>query len=193
MHRFFEPHVQTQTSTEAYKRVLSDSGVSQPVLDDHDKRIIRETLAGTTTYVGSQSGKRGLIDDPRDAGGLESFPTTVRPASWDANNDGIADWWDGSTGGAGYTAIEGYLNFMADPHAFVAPSASVTIDLAPLAAGFQSPTFQVSGASKGTVSVSGATATYRAGGSAGIDFFDVAIRDSQGSTWTRRFGVAIFR
>jgi hypothetical protein len=34
---FFEAYVDTQTSTEAYKRVLSDSGASQPVQDDHDK------------------------------------------------------------------------------------------------------------------------------------------------------------
>jgi len=172
--------------------VLSDSGASQPVFDDHDKRIIRETLAGTYTYVGSQSGKRGLIDHPNDAGGLESFPTTVRPNTWDSNNDGIADWWDGSTGGAGYTPIEGYLNFMADPHAFVPPSSAVSIDLASLASGFQNPNFQVSGATKGTVTVSGSTARYQAGGAKGVDYFDITIRDSQGSTWTRKFGIAIF-
>lgn len=188
---FFESHVETQSSTEAYKRVLSDSGASQPVFDDHDKRIVRETMSGTTTYVGSQSGKKGLIDHPDDAGGLEPFPSTTRPADWDADNDGIADWWDGSTGGEGYTALEGYLNFMAEPHAFVAPSAAVSVDLAALAAGFTSPTFQVSGATKGTVAVSGTSANYQAGAVIGIDYFDIAIRDTEGSTWTRRFGVVI--
>ncbi|GKT46798.1 putative pectate lyase D [Colletotrichum spaethianum] len=189
---FFESHVDTQSSTEAYKRVVSDSGVSQPVRDIHDARIINETLTGTATYVGSVSGKKGLIDDPKDAGGLEDFPKATRGATWDADGDGIADWWDGSTGGEGYTAIEGYLNFMADPHAFVTPSTSIDIDLALLALGFKEPTFTVSGGEKGEVTVNGSKAKYAAGAEAGIDHLDINIKDSEGSTWSRKFGVAIF-
>lgn len=185
-------YVETQPSTEAYKRVVSDSGASQPAKDDHDRRIVNETLTGTYTYVGSVSGKKGLIDNEADVGGLEDFPTTTRSASWDADDDGIADWWDGSTGGDGYTVIEGYLNFMADPHAFVAPGGSVEIDLAELATGFVEPVFTVSGAKKGTVTVDGSTATYGTSEEAGVDYFEVAIEDSEGSTWSRKFGIAIF-
>lgn len=190
--RLFEPYVETQSATEAYKRVLSDSGASQPVFDDHDKRIVRETLEGTTTYVGSKSGKKGIIDSDADAGGLESFPTTVRPVDWDTNNDGIADWWDGSTGGIGYTVLEGYLNFMAEPHSYVSPSQSITINLTHLALGFSDPSFRVTGATKGSTSVNGTAATYTAGSLTGIDYFDVAINDSEGSTWARRYGIAIY-
>lgn len=172
--------------------MLSDSGASQPVKDDHDKRIVNETLHGTYTYVGSVSGKKGLIDNEADAGGLEDFPTTTRPASWDADDDGIADWWDGSTGGEGYTVIEGYLNFMAEPHAFVAPGGSVDVDLAALAKGFVEPVFTVSGAEKGTVKVSGSAATYSTSEKEGIDYFDIGIEDSEGSTWSRKFGIAIY-
>ena len=190
--RFHQTSVDTQASTEAYKRVLSHTGASQPVLDEHDQRIIHETLEGTTTYTGSVSGKKGIIDSPDDVGGLEDFPAATRDASWDANGDGIADWWDGSTGGDGYTAIEGYLNFMADPHVFVAPGASVTIDLAVLlAAGLVDPSFEVSGASLGTVTVSGGEATYEAG-EAGVERLEVVIEDSEGSSWTRTLGVAVF-
>ncbi|TDZ32228.1 putative pectate lyase C [Colletotrichum spinosum] len=189
---FFEPFVETQPSTEAYKRVLSDAGVSQPVHDEHDARIINETLAGTAAYRGSVSGKKGLIDDPKDAGGLEDFPEAKRAASWDADGDGIADWWDGSTGGEGYTPIEGYLNFLADPHAFVSPSKSVEVDLAALALGFKEPSFTVAGAKKGEVTVAGTKATYAAGADKGVDSFEVSIKDSEGSAWTRTFGVAIF-
>ncbi|KAF9693272.1 hypothetical protein EKO04_008904 [Ascochyta lentis] len=188
---FFESFVETQRASEAYKRVLSDSGVSQPVQDDHDKRIINETLTGTTTYTGSVGGKKGIIDNPKDVGGLEDFPTVKRSASWDADGDGIADWWDGSTGGEGYDVIEGYLNFMADPHAFVAPSSSVKIDLAALAVGFTKPTFTVEGATLGTVEVSGSTATYTSKG-AGIERLTISIEDSEGSKWSRSFGVAVF-
>ncbi|OLN95660.1 putative pectate lyase C 1 [Colletotrichum chlorophyti] len=189
---FFESHVETQPSTEAYKRVVSDSGVSQPVRDNHDARILNETLTGTATYVGSVSGKKGLIDDPKDAGGLEDFPTVKRAASWDADGDGIADWWDGSTGGDGYTPIEGCLNFLADPHAFVSPSKSVEIDLVSLFLGFKEPTFTVAGAEKGVVAVSGTKATFKAGATAGIDQFEIKVKDSEGSEWSRKFGVAIF-
>ncbi|KAL1610187.1 hypothetical protein SLS60_001852 [Paraconiothyrium brasiliense] len=190
---FFESYVETQSSTEAYKRVVSDTGVRSPMMDDHDKRIVNETVAGTQTYKGSKTGKAGIIDDPADVGGLEDFATVTRDSSWDADNDGIADWWDGSTGGDGYTAIEGYINFMAEPHAFVGPSKSVKIDLnALLAAGFQSPTFAVSGSTKGAVTVSGSNATYTASSATGIDYINVAIKDDEGSTWARKVGIAIF-
>ncbi|KFA46953.1 hypothetical protein S40293_10719 [Stachybotrys chartarum IBT 40293] len=189
---FFESYIDTQLSTEAYKRVLSDSGASQPVFDDHDMRIIEETLTGTATYNGSVTGKPGLIDNEADVGGLEDFPTTVREASWDADDDGIADWWDGSTDGEGYTPMEGYLNFMADPHAFVSPSASVTIDIARLAAGFNNPTFEVTGETLGTVSVDGNEINYVAGSEAGVERLTLNINDADGSEWSRPFGIAIF-
>lgn len=182
----------TQSASEAYKRVLSDSGASQPVFDDHDKRIANETLTGTYTYAGSVSGKKGLIDNEADAGGLEDFPAATRPATWDADDNGIADWWDGSTGGEGYTPIEGYLNFMAEPHVFVEPDGNVVLDLGALARGFVDPVFTVSGESKGTVQVDGVKATYVAGSDEGIDHLTVDIEDSEGSTWSRPFGVAIF-
>ncbi|KAM0284666.1 hypothetical protein ACHAQH_001819 [Verticillium albo-atrum] len=190
---FFPSYVETQTSTEAYKRVLSDAGVSQPVVDNQDSRIFNETLTGTYTYVGSKSGKLGLIDNPADVGGLEDFPTVTREASWDADGDGIADWWDGSTGGEGYEPIEGYLNFMADPHAYVAPGKSVTVDLKTIFRGFEDePTFSVEGADKGTVEVEGSYVLYAAGDEAGIDYIEVTVKDGEGSSWTRTVGVAIF-
>ncbi|KAJ4299073.1 hypothetical protein N0V90_004317 [Kalmusia sp. IMI 367209] len=190
---FFEPYVDTQSSTEAYKRVVSDSGASSPIQDDHDKRIIKETITGTQTYQGSKTGKKGIIDDPVDVGGLETFPTTTRSSSWDADNDGIADWWDGSTGGDGYTSIEGYINFMAEPHVFVSPGKSVQVDLtALLAAGFKSPTFTVNGSTKGMATVNGGNMTYVAGATAGIDHVVVVIKDSEGSSWTRKVGFALF-
>lgn len=163
------------------------------MLDDHDTRIVRETLEGTYTYVGSVSGELGLIDDPADAGGLEDFPTVVRDASWDADGDGIADWWDGSTGGGGYTPIEGYLNFMADPHTFVEPGATARINLGTLAAGFVAPVqYAVTGAEKGSASVDGAYLTYKAGSSPGIDHLTIAIADAEGDKWERPYGIAIF-
>ncbi|KAL4801799.1 pectin lyase fold/virulence factor [Aspergillus unguis] len=191
---FFPSHITEQSSTEAYKRVLSDSGVSQPVRDNHDTRIIQETLDGNATYRGSVSGIPGLIDNEADVGGLEDFPTTTRSASWDADDDGVADWWDGSTGGDGYTAIEGYLNFMAEPHVFVIPGGNVNLDLESLAKGFVQPAFTVGQTENGLgdVAVDRGMATFTSSGDAGVDYFTVSVKDKEGSTWEVRVGVAVF-
>lgn len=188
---FFESFVTTQAASEAYKIVLSDSGVSQPIQDSHDKRIILETLNGNATFTGSVGHKRGIIDKTSDVGGLEPFPTTRRSEDWDKDGDGIADWWDGSTGGGGYTPLEGYLNFMAEPHAFVSPSAKVEIDLASLAKGFVNPSFRVIKAEFGSVSVLGSKAIYTAS-KTGIEHLTILVEDSTGSKWSRPFGVAVF-
>ncbi|KAM0263682.1 hypothetical protein ACHAPA_008656 [Fusarium lateritium] len=188
---FFPSFVETQKSTEAYKYVLSDSGASQPTLDDHDKRIIQETLAGSYNYTGSVSGKKGLIDNPKDAGGLEDFPEARRESTWDADGDGIADWWDGSTGGEGYTVIEGYLAFMAEPHSFAEPAGSLNIDLGVLAAGFNKPSFTVTGAKLGSIKVDGSMALYAAG-KAGVERLQVTIKDKDGSEWVRSYGIGVY-
>lgn len=190
---FFPSYIEEHTSSEAYKRVLSDSGAQQPVQDNHDARIISETLEGSYTYSGSVTGKPGLIDSDADAGGLEEFPRTTWPAFWDADGDGIADWWDGSTGGEGYTVVEGYLNFMADPHVFVTPEGEVDVDLKALTAGFASPRFEVSVEPElGEVVVSEGAATYSSNGEAGVDYFTVGVEDEEGSRWERKIGVGIF-
>ncbi|KFA68598.1 hypothetical protein S40285_10437 [Stachybotrys chlorohalonatus IBT 40285] len=95
---FFESYVDTQSSTEAYKRVLSDSGASQPVFDDHDM----------------------------------------------------------------------------------------------LAAGFNNPTFEVTGEILGAVSVDGNDINYVAGSETGIERLTLKINDADGSEWSRPFGIAIF-
>ncbi|KAL4868985.1 hypothetical protein BDV12DRAFT_208865 [Aspergillus spectabilis] len=181
---FFPSHITEHPSTLSSKIVLSDSGASQPIQDTHDARIIEETLTGTATYSGSVSGKPGLIDNEADVGGLEDFPTITRPDTWDSDNDGIPDWWDGSTGGDGWTVIEGYLNFMAESHVFVTPGGSVEVDLGGLARGFVEPAF--------SVVVDGEKAVYTSNGETGVDWFTVGVEDSEGSVWERRVGVAVF-
>lgn len=125
--QFFEPHVKTQTATAAYEDVLANVGANRP-LDDHDKRIIKETKDGSYTYKGSRTGFKGLIDNEADAGGLETYPQQTRPAGFDTDNDGMPDAWetahglkpaDPADGNAttlsklGYTNLEMYLNELA--------------------------------------------------------------------------------
>ncbi|KAH7090138.1 pectate lyase [Auriculariales sp. MPI-PUGE-AT-0066] len=187
----FMPNTVTySTATEAYKQVTSDVG-AWPV-DSQDTRIVQETLAGTYTYVGSYTGKKGLIDDPADVGGLESWPDTTKP-SWDTDSDGdgVPDWWDSSTGGSiGWTAMDGYLNWLSDPHQFIAPGASATIALGDLFKGFSGSTYTAT-TDKGFVSVSGSTATFTGPSIAAIACLTLSVTDSEGSKWSRTYGVAI--
>ena len=71
---FFPSYATIHTAKDAYKSVLSDVGCNLPLLDEHDQRIVRETLEGSYTYVGSETGKKGLIDNEADAGGYENYP-----------------------------------------------------------------------------------------------------------------------
>ncbi|KAH8801245.1 pectate lyase [Flagelloscypha sp. PMI_526] len=190
---FWQDHVTTQSAAEAYKIVLADSGASSPVQDDHDARIINETITNLPLYKGSVSGKIGLIDNEADVGGLESFPTTVRQANWDTNNDGIADWWDGSTGGVkGWTAMDGYLAFMSDPHYFVKFGQTVSIPVTTLGAGFVNPKFSITGATKGLVVVLGKKAIYTPLKKSGVEKLTLHIVDAEGTKWSRTIGVAIW-
>lgn len=124
---FFEHHVVTHSAQEAYENVLADVGCNVPMLDDHDKRVIRETRAGTTTYKGSKSGLPGLPDSQDDVGGWEDYPEIGRPANWDTDRDGMPNKWETGKGlnphdaedgaedpdGDGYTNLEDYLNGLA--------------------------------------------------------------------------------
>lgn len=123
---FFPHHVETHTATKAYENVLADVGCNVPMLDDHDKRVIAETRAGTTEFKGSKSGLPGLPDSQDDVGGWENYPEIHRPANWDTDGDGMPDKWESEKGfdpddpmdgtldpdGDGYTNLENYLTWL---------------------------------------------------------------------------------
>lgn len=125
---FFPSHAKVRSAAEAYEAVLMDVGATRPVQDDHDKRVIAETRAGTAKYKGSRSGLPGLPDSQADVGGWEAYPTIIRPDNFDTDKDGMPDEWEkkhglnpASTadgGGTqlskdGYTNVEMYLNELA--------------------------------------------------------------------------------
>ena len=124
---FFEPHVTTHSAEEAYENVLADVGCNVPMLDDHDKRIIREVREGTFTYRGSVSDMPGLPDSQEDVGGWEEYPEIHRAEDWDVDGDGMPGKWEAEKGlnpsdasdgpvdpdGDGYTNLEDYLNWLA--------------------------------------------------------------------------------
>ena len=152
---YFESQATVQTATQAYQSVLSDVGCNQPEMDNHDQRMVSETLSGTTSTRGSRSGKKGLIDKESDAEGFEGLNIirAQRPADWDTDQDGMPDWYETCTGSdpatadnntvqQGYTLLEHYLNRMAEPH-FVSDGKLFNVPLKTYFQGFTNPNFSL--------------------------------------------------
>jgi hypothetical protein len=212
---FFEPYVTTQTATNAYKIVLSDVGCNQPLLDDHDARVVRETIDGTYTYTGTgpYGGFPGLPNSQDDVGGWEDYPALIRPANFDTDHDGLPDWWERLKGlntnspagdfsdanadlvGDEYTELEHYLNWMAAPHVDCLANASVDVDLTALTRGFTntSPVYSVFNPTNGTVTlVGGRTARFTPTvATNSLGSFVFAVVDAKGDTMTNSVGVRI--
>ena len=202
--------------TNAYKRVLSDVGCNQPVIDDHDARVIRETIDGTYTYTGQgiYGGSPGLPNSQNDVGGWEDYGNAVRPADWDTDNDGLPNWWEqiegsnpnsapgdfsdsnGDPDGDEFTNLEDYLNWLAMPHFDCTNGAPLDIDLTQFTRGFtnNSPVYSVTAPDKGTVILVGnghtarftSTMTTNALGS-----FIFSVTDAQGYNMTNTVGLRL--
>lgn len=156
---FFPSYATIEPAGLAFKTVLSDVGCNQPVLDDHDVRMVSETLNGTTSTVGCKSGIAGLIDRESDAGGYENYPEDVRPADYDTDQDGMPNWWEealrlnpqqadnnSDANRDGYTALEDYLNWLAEPHYIINAGEATDINIGKLFAGFNNdPYFEFAG------------------------------------------------
>ena len=205
---FFPSYATIHSAEDAFKIVLSDVGCNSPELDNHDIRMIDETLNGTTSTIGWHSKHRGIIDRESESAeggfaGLNIYEAS-RPANYDTDQDGMPDWWENLVGSNtaaadnnddpdhdGYTLLEDYLNWLAETHRILGTNSQTAISLQSLFTGFtKSPAYSVQ-------SVSGtATANITDGNlqikttDAGLTAFDVTVTDSEGTTMTRRVNVA---
>ena len=114
-------HTTLQPAWDAYESVLRHAGASLH-RDKQDTRIVGEVRAGTYTYEGSHGSTLGMIDQPSDVGGWETYRQTDAPL--DTDGDGMPDAWErahgldpsDATDGAtyrlspSYTNLEVYLN-----------------------------------------------------------------------------------
>lgn len=206
---FFPSYVTTQSAEEAYKNVLSDIGANQPVFDDHDIRIVNETLQGTYTYKGSKSGLPGIPDTHTDVGGWEEYPELKREANWDTDKDGLPDWWekiyklnpdskkdDFSDANAdpdkdGFTHLDNYLSWMANPHHFIKKGEVIKFDLKRLFRGFtESPVYTVKNTENGKVALIGNVAQFTSN-NAGLASAEFTVTDKNGNSMVRKVGVYI--
>ena len=130
---FFESHVKTHSAAAAYTNVLADVGCNFPALDEHDRRIIAETLSGAAKFKGGKTGLPGLPDSQDDVGGWDKYPELHRAAGFDSDDDGMPDDWEKAHGlnpkdardgnadlnGDGYTNLEKYLNSLVGEYTIV--------------------------------------------------------------------------
>jgi hypothetical protein len=112
-----------RTAEEAYVAVLASAGASH-WRDPVDERIVHDVRTGTATF-----GRNGFIDSQDEVGGWPEIRPAGSPA--DSDRDGMPDWWEGAhvlnprehvdgngdRDSDGYTNLEEYLNWLADPSA----------------------------------------------------------------------------
>ncbi|WP_207720122.1 pectate lyase family protein [Flavobacterium undicola] len=205
---FFESHVTTESARGAYKNVLSDVGANQPFFDQHDGRIIDETLKGTYTFKGSKSGLGGLIDNEQDAGGWPKFRNETRPTDWDTDKDGLPNWWEEAKGSNpnsaqgdfadtnagtadGMTQLEYYLNWLAHPHYFVNAGEKLTFSVADYFKGYEKkPAYSFSEVVNGKAVLNGKeiqfTATQK-----GFASLVITVKDADGDAMSRTINLFV--
>ena len=206
---FFESFVKTQTADAAYKDVLSDVGANQPFFDKHDNRIVDETLKGTFTYKGSKSGLGGMIDNEADAGGWPNFATETRPADWDTDQDGLPNWWEKALGlnenskagdfsdansdtdKDGFTQLDNYLDWLAQPHYFVNTGEKTSLIVADFFKGYEKkPVYTFSEVKNGKAILKGKEIQFTAS-EKGLASFVITVKDSDGDSMSRMINVFV--
>lgn len=204
---FFPSYVTTQSAKTAYKIVLSDVGCIQPEFDEHDQRIITETLNGTYAYRGSVTNKPGFPDNESDVGGYEIYPEIIRNANWDSDMDGLPNWWetihgtninsgtgDFSDANAdadldGYTNLDLYLQWMSLPHYDSPTGNKIDINIQKLSRGFTSSVnYSVSNVVNGNASLNTDIVAFTPAAT-GLCSFDFTVTDNEGASMTRKVNI----
>jgi autotransporter-associated beta strand protein len=178
----------------ALKLAISDAGDSWQ-RDSVDNQMFTELTSWGTLGETITSEYQSPMNGPGVVNG--GTPYT------DTDQDGMPDFWELGTGsdptvannndpspsGSGYTRLEDYLNWLADPHGIALTNTTVDVDLHQFTQGFldSNPVYSVTGATNGTVVLLGGrfaqfvpAANYI--GPAGFQF---TVADADGSTLTR--------
>lgn len=201
---FFPSNATIESAEAAFRNVLSDVGCNMPLILNHDSRVIREALTGTTSTTGRYTGKKGLPDCESDTGGYASLDieTISHPEGWDTDRDGIPDWFEALTetdpavpnnnedrDGDHYTDLEEYLAWVALPNFNI--TGTIEIPLAGYFAGYSAPVYAVDECPAGmTASVNGNTLTLTPT-SSGRRLSCLSVRATQdGVTLVRKFNIA---
>ena len=213
---WFDSQAEIESASDAYKDVMSDVGCAMPVLDNHDKRVIRETLNGTSFCRGSVTNLAGMPDRAADSDSIETYAFYIeetRPAGFDTDGDGLPDWWEEILGtsdnsasgdfsdsnadpdGDGWSNLEDYLDYMAVPHAVVPNDTVITFNLLELASNYRSPvlrtlTFDRNAGFQATVQDDTLAVVSVPAGMKGYAFLTLEGQDADGSSFRRLVAVA---
>ncbi len=172
---FAVPALPTDSAGTAYQRVLAASGAMPWRRDAMDQRIVRNVrqqagqivdFVNGTTFTGDYltntfSGTNYIGVNPWPLLSSQTAPT-------DTDNDGMPDYWElalglnpnnasdrNLTNALGYTRLEDYLNWLADPHAISYRNGFVDFDLRAANGGTTNLTFVVANGTNGTVALLG--------------------------------------
>ncbi|PTT03983.1 pectate lyase [Flavobacterium sp. HMWF030] len=206
---FFQSFVETQSARAAYKNVLSDVGANQPFFDKHDNRIVEETLNGTFTYKGSKSGLGGMIDNEQDAGGWPNFATETLPADFDTDHDGLPNWWEKAFGlnenskagdfsdanqdadKDGFTQLDNYLDWLAQPHFFMNLGEKKTLNVADYFKGYEKkPVYTFSDLKNGKAVLKGKEIQFTTV-EKGFASFIITVKDADGDSMSRTINLFV--
>ena len=156
---------------------------------------------GPSSALYTSQAETGLANN-----GYGTIAGGTRPT--DTDNDGMPDNWEsanGSNPGAddamtkaadGYTLIEHYVNWLAEPRASTTAGGSATIDLSAYTTGFSgvSPTYAVAGAQNGTVALQSDkhTASFQpTAGFHGLSSFTFTVTGSDSTAYTGKVVVLV--
>ena len=167
------PAVTTNSAAVAYQRVLAFGGASQ-ARDAVDLRLIGNVRNHTGLLVDAVGPGDQATDYVTNTingtnyifvRGWPTLDSAAAPA--DTDNDGIPDYWElamnwnpavansNHTNSDGYTDLEWYLNWLAEPYAVCDRNGSVDVDLQLAAGNSTNLTFSVSNGTNGTVALLG--------------------------------------
>lgn len=169
--------------------------------DDVDTLVQAEILSFGTSGMGG-----GLWTSQTQTGlGNDGYGTIIGGTAPALDPDGLPNYFEVALGlstsgsnadvvaSSGYTYVEEYANWLSGPHLFMTNGIAGQLSLSQYTDGFQSsPTYTVSGAVDGTVSVNGSTATFTANsGFSGLASFNFTVTDSSGDSMTQPVSVLV--
>jgi hypothetical protein len=168
-------------------------------------------------FIDSQTDVHDYTNDPTKSNYSANYPwppynTYNLADSLDTDHDGLPDWWEQIRGtnpnstpgdfsdanadlvGDGYTELERYLNWLAQPHYDCTNGTTLNVELTQYTRGFtnNSPVYVVFGATNGTVVLSGRTAQFTPTVSTNaLGSFLFKVTDASGFSYTNAVGVYI--
>ncbi len=178
----------------ALKLAISDVGASWH-RDSVDERMLAELTSWGVLGETINSEFAAPMNGPGMVRNGTSYP--------DTDQDGMPDFWELGTGsdpnlanhndpspnGTGYTRLEDYLNWLADPHGVALTNTTVYVDLRQFTRGFtnSNPIYSLANATNGTATlISGHLAQFVPNPAClGLAGFQFTVVDADGSTLTR--------